>query len=168
MLLTKSDFKVARTCATKLYYRKRKYPTTLEDDEYLQFLADGGFMVETLAHLHFPHGTELPFEGGVEDAARHSVAIATRPLRAGLADEPCGISPSLDQGTECRKNTGPVWKGDGVGGKTRRRSHSRSRKGPRRPPGNRRAALARFRQLCSNFVNQPARRPHAGPEGSGK
>ena len=74
MLLTKSDFKVARTCATKLYYRKRKYPTTLEDDEYLQFLADGGFMVETLAHLHFPHGTELPFEGGVEDAARHSVA----------------------------------------------------------------------------------------------
>ena len=78
-MLTKSDFKVARTCATKLYYRKRKFPTTLEDDEYLQFLADGGFMVETLAHLHFPHGVEMPFQAGVEDAARHSLAAFASP-----------------------------------------------------------------------------------------
>ncbi|MEI6534321.1 MAG: hypothetical protein WCN98_03195, partial [Verrucomicrobiaceae bacterium] len=78
MLLTKSDFKVAQTCATKLYYRKRKYPTTMEDDEYLAFLADGGFMVEALAHLHFPLGTEMPFQAGVEDAARHSATAFAR------------------------------------------------------------------------------------------
>lgn len=77
VFLTKSDFKVAQTCATKLYYRKRKYPTTLEDDEYLAFLADGGFMVEALAHLHFPQGMEMPFHAGVENAARHSAAAFT-------------------------------------------------------------------------------------------
>jgi hypothetical protein len=49
MYLTKSDFKVARTCATKLYYRKLRYPSRLQEDEYLQFLADGGYMVETIA-----------------------------------------------------------------------------------------------------------------------
>ena len=36
--LTKSDFKVARTCPTKLYYKKLKYPTTQDDDEYLELL----------------------------------------------------------------------------------------------------------------------------------
>lgn len=71
-LLTKSDFKVAQTCPTKLYYRKRKYPTTMEENEYLQFLADGGYMVEALAHLHFPTGVEMPFHSGVVDAARSS------------------------------------------------------------------------------------------------
>lgn len=77
MLLTKSDFKVAQTCATKLYYRNRKYPTTLENDEYLAFLADGGFMVEALAHLHFPQGVEIPFHDGVENAGRHSATALT-------------------------------------------------------------------------------------------
>src|SRR6266480_3076111 len=41
--LSKSDFKVARTCATKLYYKKLGYPSIRDDDQYLQFLADGGY-----------------------------------------------------------------------------------------------------------------------------
>ena len=32
--LTKSDFKVAQTCPTKLYYRKLGYPTREDGDEY--------------------------------------------------------------------------------------------------------------------------------------
>lgn len=72
MPISKSDFKVARTCATKLFYRKQRYPTTLEDNEYLQFLADGGYMVEVLAHLQFPGGTELPFQSGTQEAAKVS------------------------------------------------------------------------------------------------
>ncbi len=36
--LTKSDFKAAQTCPTKLYYRKMRYPTTKDGDEYLGFL----------------------------------------------------------------------------------------------------------------------------------
>lgn len=38
--LTKSDFKVAQTCPTKLYYRKLGYPTREDGDEYLQALAE--------------------------------------------------------------------------------------------------------------------------------
>lgn len=51
MFLSKTDFKVACTCATKLYYKKLKYPSMLAENEYLQFLADGGYMVETIAKL---------------------------------------------------------------------------------------------------------------------
>jgi hypothetical protein len=62
MYLTKSDFKVARTCGTKLFYRKMGYPSNLSDSEYLNFLADGGYMVEVLARACFPDGREMPFD----------------------------------------------------------------------------------------------------------
>lgn len=58
--LTKSDFKVASTCPTKLYYRKHRYPTTRDDDQYLRLLADGGYIVEKMARLLFPEGQEMP------------------------------------------------------------------------------------------------------------
>jgi len=57
--LSKSDFKVARTCPTKLYYKKLKYPSLLDEDAYLAFLADGGFMVEKMAKLLYPEGIEV-------------------------------------------------------------------------------------------------------------
>jgi hypothetical protein len=39
-LLTKSDFILAQTSSTKLYYRKGGYPSSwLEEDEYLRLLA---------------------------------------------------------------------------------------------------------------------------------
>ena len=47
--LSRSDFKIARTCPTKLYYKRRRYPSTQDHDAYLAFLADGGYMVETIA-----------------------------------------------------------------------------------------------------------------------
>ena len=59
MLLSKSDFKVGRTCPTKLYYRKLRYPTTQDDDPYVQFLADGGYMVEAIARVLFAEGREV-------------------------------------------------------------------------------------------------------------
>ncbi len=49
--LSKSDFKVAQTCATKLYYKKMNYPTSNEGNEYLELLAEGGYMVGKLATL---------------------------------------------------------------------------------------------------------------------
>ena len=64
MHLSKSDFKVARTCGTKLYYRKLRYPSNHDDDPYLEFLADGGYMVETIAKLLFPEGKEIGFDSG--------------------------------------------------------------------------------------------------------
>lgn len=57
--LTKSDFIVARSCETKLYYKKLRYPSVLDGDPYLQFLADGGYMVEKMAKLLFPAGRTL-------------------------------------------------------------------------------------------------------------
>ena len=57
--LTKSDFKKARECAAKLYYKKNKYPSRMDDDPYLAFLADGGFMVETMARALFPEGQTI-------------------------------------------------------------------------------------------------------------
>jgi hypothetical protein len=73
--LSKSDFKVARTCATKLYYRKLKYPSMLQEDEYLQFLADGGYMVETIAKLCQLEGIEIGFNDGPEVAAEKTLAM---------------------------------------------------------------------------------------------
>jgi CRISPR/Cas system-associated exonuclease Cas4 (RecB family) len=57
--LSKSDFKIARTCPTKLYYKEQGYPSRLTDDPYLEFLADGGYMVEKMAKLLFKDGREM-------------------------------------------------------------------------------------------------------------
>ena len=62
--LSKSDFKVAQTCATKLYYKKNKYQNLNEDNDYLSLLADGGFMIGKLAQLLYPNGYEI--EGNVK------------------------------------------------------------------------------------------------------
>lgn len=75
MHLSKSDFKVARACGTKLYYRKLRYPSNLEDDPYLEFLADGGYMVETIAKLLFPDGKEISFDSGDEAIALTKEAL---------------------------------------------------------------------------------------------
>lgn len=66
--LSKSDFKVAQTCPTKLYYKKNKYPSLNEESDYLSLLADGGFMIGKLAQLLYPEGIEI--EGNVTDSIR--------------------------------------------------------------------------------------------------
>ena len=58
--LSKSDFKAARECPTKLYYRKNKYPNLKEKNEFLELLAEGGFMVGKMAQILFPNGIEIP------------------------------------------------------------------------------------------------------------
>jgi hypothetical protein len=71
--LSKSDFKVARTRPTKLYYKKLAYPSTQDDDEYLRFLADGGYMVETVAKLLHSEGVEIGFDMGPEHSASETM-----------------------------------------------------------------------------------------------
>jgi hypothetical protein len=60
--LSKSDFKACFDCQTKLFYRKNSYPSNLEENEYLQFLADGGFMIEVVAKAKYPNGQDLAAE----------------------------------------------------------------------------------------------------------
>lgn len=51
--ISKTDYKVARSCPAKLYYRMNKYPSTRDDDEYMQLLAEGGYMIGAIASLLF-------------------------------------------------------------------------------------------------------------------
>lgn len=66
--LTKSDFKIAQSCPTKLYYKKLAYPNNLEEDEYLKLLADGGYIVGKMARLLYPGGIEIKINEGIEKA----------------------------------------------------------------------------------------------------
>ena len=75
MHLSKSDFKVARTCGTKLYYKKLGYSSNLDENPYLEFLADGGYMVETIAKLLFPEGKEIEFDSNAAAVASTKEAL---------------------------------------------------------------------------------------------
>ena len=58
--LTKSRFKLALDCPTKLYYtRKAEYENKSESDSFLEALAQGGFQVEELARMDYPDGIEI-------------------------------------------------------------------------------------------------------------
>ena len=67
-ILSKSDFKVARSCTTKLYYKKNGYPSANDGNEYMEYLAEGGYAVGKLATLHFPEGIRIQNELGLESA----------------------------------------------------------------------------------------------------
>lgn len=57
-VLSKSRFKIGAECPNKLYYtfHKEEFPSTKEEDTFLQALAQGGFQVEELARMHYPGG----------------------------------------------------------------------------------------------------------------
>lgn len=58
--LTKSRFKSALECPTKLYYTgKADYANQSLEDSFLAALADGGFQVGELAKLYFPGGQDI-------------------------------------------------------------------------------------------------------------
>lgn len=51
--ISKTDYKVARECPAKLYYRMNKYPSSKDGDEYMELLAEGGYMIGAIASLLF-------------------------------------------------------------------------------------------------------------------
>jgi hypothetical protein len=59
--LTKSRFKLACECPTKLYYTRKKdeYADQSLDDSFLQALAEGGFQVGELAKCYYPGGHDI-------------------------------------------------------------------------------------------------------------
>lgn len=59
--LTKSRFKMAVECPTKLFYtaKDKIYRNIKDEDSFLQSLADGGFQVGKLAQLLWPEGHEV-------------------------------------------------------------------------------------------------------------
>ena len=53
LAISKTDYKVARECPVKLYYRILKYPSNKDGDEYMELLAEGGYMIGAIASLLF-------------------------------------------------------------------------------------------------------------------
>lgn len=64
--LSKSDFILARSCAKKLVYKKKGYATSNDTDEYMQMLAQGGYVIGKMATLLYPDGIEI--EGSTKEA----------------------------------------------------------------------------------------------------
>jgi hypothetical protein len=76
--LTKSDLKTARSCTTKLYYKKLGYPTVDRVDAYTRILADGNFIISKIAHLLYPEGiyisANLNSDESIASAAQETIA----------------------------------------------------------------------------------------------
>lgn len=51
--LSKSDFKLASDCPQKLLYKKDNYPNNNEANEFLQILAEGGYIVGKMAQVMY-------------------------------------------------------------------------------------------------------------------
>lgn len=68
--LTKTKFKLALTCPTKLYYSDRKeYGNINNESTFMQSLADGGFQIAEVAKLYYPNGhmvKDLSYEKSLE------------------------------------------------------------------------------------------------------
>jgi hypothetical protein len=71
--LSKSDFKVAQTCATKLYYKKLGYPTVERESRYTRMLSSGGFILEKTAQLLYHEGIKIQSDRGLQ-ACIHQTA----------------------------------------------------------------------------------------------
>ena len=70
--LTKSRFKLATECPTKLYYasKPKEYKDTMQENAFLAMLAEGGYQVGALAKLRYPNGIEI-------EEKSHAEAYAT-------------------------------------------------------------------------------------------
>lgn len=66
--LSKSDFQLASSCPKKLVYKKAGYPTTNDTNEYMEMLAQGGYIIGKMATLYYEEGIEV--EGKTQDCIR--------------------------------------------------------------------------------------------------
>ena len=58
--LTKSRYKLALECPTKLFYtKKEEYADSKMDDAFMEALAEGGYQVGELAKHYFPGGHDI-------------------------------------------------------------------------------------------------------------
>ena len=66
---------MARTCATKLFYRKRGYPFV--EDEYDKFerFSHSGLIIQTIARSLYPEGEELGLDLEIEETAQRAMRI---------------------------------------------------------------------------------------------
>lgn len=65
-MLTLSDFRAARSCPTKLFHRRRGYPTTQEYADITALLAEQRAAIATAARERYPHGRAIAPELSLE------------------------------------------------------------------------------------------------------
>jgi len=70
--LSKSDFMLGNECPFKLKYKKAGFPSSREDDPFAEFFAQGGFMVEALAHAVIGADPRVEFETTVSHGRFHA------------------------------------------------------------------------------------------------
>jgi hypothetical protein len=80
----------------------------LQDDDYLQFLADGGYMVETIAKLCEPEGVEIGFDDSPEVAAENTLVALNTNERVVLFEATL-ISGNKIARVDILKKNGPVF-----------------------------------------------------------
>ena len=70
--LTKSRFKLAAECPTKLFYtgKPQLYRNLKQEDSFLAMLADGGYQVGELAKCFYPAGIEISSLNSAEAEAQ--------------------------------------------------------------------------------------------------
>ncbi|AFY68717.1 hypothetical protein Pse7367_0406 [Thalassoporum mexicanum PCC 7367] len=81
--LSRFDYKTAKSCATKLYYRKQGYPRGNRQDNYSRMLSDGRFIIAKTARLLYPDGIAIvvdqSFEQGIaqtqQELAKENVVL---------------------------------------------------------------------------------------------
>lgn len=86
--LTKSRFKLAIDCPTKLHYAKRQngYRNQNENNDFLQALADGGHQIGALAKFRYhddPYGARITVDTLDKGRSRAANAGAPGPARGG-------------------------------------------------------------------------------------
>lgn len=97
-LLSKSAFKVGLECPRRLAYQREGYPSRAAADPYLEFLADGGFMVEAIARALHPNGAQIEPVGTERavDATRRQFDSSTEVDLFEAAFEHEGCSARVD------------------------------------------------------------------------
>ena len=70
--LTKSRFKLAVECPTKLFYtgKPQEYCDTMQENAFMAMLAEGGYQVGALAKLRYPNGIEIVEKTHAEASAK--------------------------------------------------------------------------------------------------
>jgi hypothetical protein len=74
--LSKSDFQLGSACLKKLIYKKSGYPTTNDTNEYMEMLAQGGYIVGKMATLYYEDGIEI--EGFTKDCIKQTEELLQR------------------------------------------------------------------------------------------
>lgn len=93
--LSKSDFKIAISYSKKLVYKKAKYPTNSDGNEYMQMLADGGYLIGKYATLHYPEGIEIEDHLKTEEAIKQTLNYVTNSENVILFEAAIAVNQKL-------------------------------------------------------------------------